>query len=302
MIRFNSHMRHTRRLLIPLFLAALVGVIAPISALAATAPNLGTDQGFAILAGSLISSTGGTVITGDVGLSPGPGSAITGLTSLQVTGTIYAVDGTAPPGAGAVVNPGLLTQAKADLVTAFNATAAQGPGTTVAGGDLTGLTLTPGVYSLSAPPSNLVGTVTLNGPGVFIFISSSSLITSTGARVVLTGGASPCNVFWLVNQSATLNSTTTFVGTIMALTSIAVNNGVNVNGRLLARNGAVTLINDVINTSPCGLPGSGLPGTGVPGELRGGSASQLILIGAAAIAGVVVLTAVNMRARRRRTT
>jgi len=93
MIRFNSHMRQTRRLLIPLFLAALVGVITPMSALAATAPNLGTDQGFAILAGSGISSTGGTVIHGDVGLSPAAGSAITGLTSLQVIGTIYAVDG-----------------------------------------------------------------------------------------------------------------------------------------------------------------------------------------------------------------
>jgi Ice-binding-like len=294
MIRFNSHMRHTRRLLIPLFLAALVGLITPISVLAATAPNLGTDQGFAILAGSGISSTGGTVITGDVGLSPGPGSAITGFPPAQVNGTIYAVDGSGP--AGAVVNPGLLTQAKGDLVTAFNATALQGPGTTL-GTDLVGLTLTSGVYTLPGAGSNLSGTVTLTGPGVFIFILPVNLTTSTGSRVVLTGGASPCNVFWLVNISATLNSTTTFVGTIMALTSISLTNGVNVNGRLLARNGAVTLINDVINPFPCGLPG-----TGVPGELRGGSASQLILIGAVAIAGVVVLTAVNMRARRRRTT
>ena len=230
-------MRQTRRLLIPLFLAALVAVIAPISVLAATAPNLGTTQGFAILAGSGISSTGGTVITGDVGLSPAAGSAITGLTALQVTGTIYAVDGSGP--AGSVVNPGLLTQAKADLVTAFNATAAQGPGTTEPA-DLVGLTLTPGVYTVPAAATNLSGTVTLNGPGVFIFISPSSLITSPGARVVLTGGASPCNVFWLVNSQATLDTTTTFVGTIMALTTIVVNNGVNVNGRLLARNGAVT--------------------------------------------------------------
>lgn len=195
-----------------------------------------------------------------------------------------------------MVNPGLLTQAKSDLVTAYNATAAQGPGTTEPT-DLAGLTLTPGVYTVPAAATNLSGTVTLNGPGVFIFISPSSLITSPGARVVLTGGASACNVFWLVNSQATLDTTTTFVGTVMALTTIVVNNGVNVNGRLLARNGAVTLINDVINLFPCGLPG-----TGVPGELRGGSASRLILIGAVAIAGVVVLMAVNMRARRRRTT
>ncbi|MDQ3719472.1 MAG: ice-binding family protein [Actinomycetota bacterium] len=92
----------------------------------------------------------------------------------------------------------------------------------------------------------------------------STLTTASASSVRLINGAQACNVYWQVGSSATLGSTTDFKGNILALTSILVNNGVTVDGRLLARNGAVTLINDRVTRSQC-APGTG-PGTGPPGS------------------------------------
>ena len=122
--------------------------------------------------------------------------------------------------------------------------------------DLSGLTLNGGVYSAASKGAlGLTGTLTLDGENdpdsVFIFQTDSSLTIGSSSVVSLINGASPCNVFWQVGSSATLDTTATFVGNILALTSITANNGATIQGRLLARNGAVTLINDTFTTPTC---------------------------------------------------
>jgi hypothetical protein len=217
---------------------------------AATSVDLGKASSFAVLAGTAVTNVPTSTIKWDVGLSPAAGSNYAGLTSPQVGGIIYAVDTTGP--AGSANNPGLLTTAKADLVSAYDALSAAGNApcdTTYAGTqDLVGLTLVPGVYC--AGTFELSGTLTLSGSGVWIFRSESTLITSGTANVV---GGDPCNVWWKVPSSATLGTNTSLIGNILALTSITMNTGASLNGRALARNGAVTLDNNVINNELCAV-------------------------------------------------
>jgi len=217
--------------------------------------NLGSDSSFAVLAGSEITDAGGaSTITGNVGLSPTTGAAI-GLTSGQVNGTIYAVDAAGP--AGSVSDSGSLTTAKIDLNTAF--TYASGlTATSLAGGDnqLGGQTLFAGVYSVAAASTaNLIGTLTLDAQGnlnaVFIIQASSTLITASDSSVVLINGAQACHVFWVVDSSATLGTGTDFMGNILALTSIVLDTGATVDGRLLAENAAVTLDHNTITEAVC---------------------------------------------------
>ncbi len=228
----------------------------------ATSPTLGAANSFAVLAGTALSNIPTSAITGDVGLSPAAGTNYSGLTALQVMGTIYAVDATGP--AGSVNNPGLLTSAKAGLVAAFNALSAPpNVACTVDYGavtkDLVGLTLVPGVYCADA--FSLSGTLTLNDTGdpfgVWIFRSALSTLITTpgvGAKVqFLNGTGSSCNVWWKVASSATIGSGTTFIGNILALTSISLGTGASLNGRALARNGAVTLHSNTINRPICAL-------------------------------------------------
>jgi hypothetical protein len=154
----------------------------------------------------------------------------------------------------------------------------------------------------------LTGTLTLNGSGVYIFQIGSTLVTASGARVVLIGGAQPCQVFWQVSSSATIATSTTFIGTIMALTDIGMFTGATLNGRALARNGQVTLqTNRIIQPSGCGYPvptyvpppgGNVLPSTlGVPSELIA-EVPWLLLI--AAGSGIAAATLVVASRRRRR--
>jgi uncharacterized repeat protein (TIGR01451 family) len=216
---------------------------------AAMAPSLGTAASFAVLGGSAVTNTGNSIIKGDLGLSPG--TSVTGF----------------PP--GIVVPPGTTHVADAvalgaqnDATTAYNNLAGQacdfGPfGPT----DLTTLTqpLSPGVYCFSST-AGLTGTLTLNGSNtdVWVFKIGSAITTSPNSSVGFTGGGLSCNVFWQVTSSATLDTNTTFQGTIIALQSITMNSGATLNGRALARNGAVTLINDTIDASVCaGVPAPG---------------------------------------------
>ena len=224
---------------------------------AASAPPLGAAASFAVLAGTEITNVPTSAISGDVGLSPAAGSNYTGLTAAQVTGTIYAVDATGP--AGSVNNPALLTTAKTDLVTAYDAlslgaNANCDPSYTFGSGnkDLAGKTLVPGVYC--ADTFTLSGILTLddtgNANGVWVFRAASTLITSAGsvAKVqFLNGIGSSCNVWWKVVSSATLNTGTAFMGNILALTSISLKSGASLAGRALARNGAVTLESNTVS-------------------------------------------------------
>ena len=220
---------------------AIVGSLVVLGSDAAAAPvavGLGTADSFAVLAGTGITNTGPTTITGDIGTFPT--ATITGLTSLTLSGTNHAGDS--------------VTQgAKTDLTTAYTTAAGEGPTTAIAA-DLVGQTLKPGVYN-SASAVGLSGVLTLDAAGdpnaVWVFQAGSTLITASGSKVVMLNGAQACNVFWQIGSSATLGTNSTFTGTMMALTSISLQSGATVDGRVLARNGAVTLDHNTITRSAC---------------------------------------------------
>jgi hypothetical protein len=230
------------------------------AAAAPTAPPLGTADSFAVLAGSGITNTGPTTVTGDIGTFPT--TSISGLSSITVGG--------ANNGGNAVTQ-----KAKSDLVTAYVTAAGEGPISSIAA-DLGGRTLVSGVYN-TASALGLTGTVTLDAQGnpnaVFIFQAGSSFTSASGSNVALINGAKACNVYWQVGSSATLGTGSSFLGTIMALTSITVTTGVTIDGRVLARNGAVTLDTDTITRPTCATtPGSTTtPTTTTPGSTTPGS-------------------------------
>jgi hypothetical protein len=119
---------------------------------------------------------------------------------------------------------------------------------------LGGQTLTQGVYQVPSGITNLTGDLTLNGDAdsVFIFHMTSTLITDTGSRIVLTGGVQPCHVFWKVDSSATFNDTTSFIGTVIAQASVTfAGGGATLNGRVIAQTGAITFNDTTINNSQC---------------------------------------------------
>jgi Ice-binding-like len=227
----------TGRLVIALGVAFAVVGTQPAAAQQAPV-GLGTAGSFAVLAGTTVTNTGPSTISGDLGVSPG--AAVVGFPPGTVNnGVIHAADAVA-------------LQAQADVTTAYNDAA--GRATTAAvTADLGGQTLVSGVYTGGA--LGLTGTLTLDAQGdpnaVFVFQAASTLITASTSTVSLINGANPCNVFWQVGSSATLGTNSVFVGTVLALTSVAATTGATVQGRLLARNGEVTLDNNVITASNC---------------------------------------------------
>ncbi len=230
--------------------------------------DLGTATAFSVLAGQSVTNTGPTTVGGDLGVSPG--TSVTGFPPGTVLGATHVADATA-------------ATAQTDLTTAYNDAAGRTPAASVSG-DIGGQTLTPGVYN-STSTLGITGTLTLDGQGdpnaVFIIQVGSALTTASASVVNLTNGTQACNVFWQVGSSATLGNASTFQGTLLALTSITVNTGVQLLGRALARNGSVTLDTDTITTAICEpVPMMGLPGT----------AAGLALIG---------LIALRRRRRRR---
>jgi len=230
----------------------------PASALAiGTAPSLGTADPFAVLGASEVTNTGPTLVSGDVGVSPA--TSITGFPPGIVLGTIHNSDAVAQ-------------LAQSDTTTAYNVLAGEAPDSTPATAVIgNGETLTPGVYKYGSG-LEVTGSLTLDGQAdpnsVFIFQVPSSLTTDVGSNITFTNGAQPCNVFWQVGSSATLNGST-FVGNVLALASITVGNAVTVDGRLLARTAAVTLINDTLTRGNC-MPGGTGGGTGGGGGGGGG--------------------------------
>ena len=239
------------------FVPALLIVTAaflPFDASASLMPvDLGTASAFAVLAGSGITvagAVGSTHINGDIGTFPT--TSITGFGNVVLNGTNHGGD--------------VVTQlAKNDLVTGYNDAAGRTAGTTYAGGfDLGGLTLASGVYS-DMSSLFLSGTLTLDAQAdpdaVWIFQTGSTLITASNSIVALTGGAQACHVFWQVGSSATLGTNTDFMGNILALESITLDTGATADGRVLARNGAVTLDGNSITKPICSDDTTG--GTGV---------------------------------------
>ncbi len=224
--------------------AAMLVIALDGAAFAAQPPvGLGTATSFAVLAGTTVTNTGPSVISGDLGVSPG--SAVTGFPPGVVNaGTIHTADA-------------LALQAKNDLTTAYNDAAGRGPVVDKTSQDLGGQTLVAGVYN-AASAMALTGTVTLDAKGdpdaVFVFQAGSTLITATGSTVALTGGAQACNVYWQVGSSATIGTTSVFVGSVMALTDISLQTGATVQGRMLARNGQVSLDTNTISRPTCAPP------------------------------------------------
>ena len=249
---------------------ALGMLAATASAGGQTAPTLGTAGSFAVLGASTVTNTGPSLITGDLGVSPG--TAVTGFPPGVVAGgTTHAADAVA-------------LQAQTDATTAYGQLAGQACNTTYGvPTDLGGQTLVPGVYCFSSSAS-LTGALTLNAGGnpdaVFIFKVASTLITASDSSVVLINGAQPCKVFWQVGSSATLGTGTTFVGTVIALASITLDTNATMSGRALAQNGAVTLDSNTVSFPSCAIPVDAPPVMGesfTPPSVTAGDTSALTI-------------------------
>ncbi len=242
-VKTNDKPRRLGRLAYAAGLMALGLAFAPVWAsgvalaapLAATAPGLGAAANYSALGKAGVTNAGNSVLAGSVGA--------------DIIGSITGF----PPGiagGGLVVAPEV-NQAEADASTAALALTAQAGSATLAGPNLTGATLVPGVYDVGA--ALLPGVLTLNGPGVYIFLASH--LTASGS-VSLINGASACNVFWHVVSDANINGGS-FVGTIIAGTSVTFGDGASLAGRALALTGNVTLINNTISAPACAAPPTG---------------------------------------------
>jgi hypothetical protein len=223
-------------------LATLAGSASPASA--QTLVDLGSAATYSILAGASVVNTGPSLINGDVGVSPG--GMVTGFES--VDGGLGVVNGTIN------IDNAAAAQAQSDLTLAYTQAAAESPTDSAGTFAFSDTTLTPGVYSAGTTMS-VAGTLTLNGENetnpVFIFQAGSTLGAAAGSDIVLTNGAQAGDVFWQVGSSATLlGGSSTFEGTILALTSITVDSGSYVDGGLLARTGTVTLVDSVPSAIP----------------------------------------------------
>ncbi len=207
--------------------------------------NLGDAESFAVLAGQEVTNTGLTTIAGDIGIHPGDGT----LPNLTDNGTITQTSGTVHDANQVALD------AQADLVIAYDDAASRAQ-TAMVGPQLDGGDLGPGVYDGGALNLASGGQLILRGGAddVWIFRASSSLIFESGSQVVMADDADPCNVFWRVESSATLGTTSSVVGTIMALTSISLQTGATLEGRALARNDSVTMDSNTITNAACTTP------------------------------------------------
>ena len=211
------------------------GVI-PIQTVAQAKVSLAGASNFAIIAGTAITSTGATHITGDLGLSPG--TSINGFPPAILTGTQH-------------INDAIAVQAKLDLTAAYNDAAGRTSTDIVTlSGNLGGLTLTPGLYKSTSSLAISSGDLTFDAKGnanaVFIIQIASTLTTTSGRQVILSGGALASNIFWQVGSSATFGTTSVFKGTVMAMQSITFNTGASLDGRALARIAGITMAGNAI--------------------------------------------------------
>ena len=211
-------------------------IIIPAQTTAQARVRLNGASSFAVLAGSVITSTEETTVTGNLGLCPG--SSVTGFPPGILKGAQH-------------INDVIANQAKLDLTTAYNDAAGRTCTDIVTlSGNIGGLTLTPGLYKSTSSLAISSGDLTFDAKGnanaVFIIQIASTLTNTSGRKVILSGGALASNIFWQVGSSATFETTSVFKGTVMAKQSITFNTGSKLNGRALARNGAVVITGNTI--------------------------------------------------------
>ncbi|WP_338415053.1 ice-binding family protein [uncultured Sphaerotilus sp.] len=241
---------------------ALAAVIALTAMPAHAAPELGSAQSFAVLAGTTVTDAHSapnlpTQIFGDLGTSPG--ASITGLFSgVNVNGgTVHANDAVAQ-------------LALTDATTAYNALAAQAFDSNLTGqvmGSPGLTTLTPGVYHFNTS-AQLTGTLVLDFQGDpnrdFIFQIGSTLTTASDSFISVLNAGAGSGIYWQIGSSATLGTGTDFAGNLLALTSVTLNDGAQIIcGRAIGLNGAVTLVDNAISND-CGMQnfGTGLVDAG----------------------------------------
>lgn len=208
----------------------------PIQTTAQATIVMGSASNLAVLGGSSISNTGATNITGDLGLSPG--SSVGGFPPGILIGTLH-------------INDAIATQAKLDLTAAYNDAAGRTSIDMVnLAGNIGGLTLTPGLYKSTSSLSISSGDVTFDAKGnpnaVFIIQVASAFTTTSGRKVFLAGGAQASHIFWQIGSSATFGTTSVLKGTFLVMQSISFNTGATLDGRALARTGAVTMSGNTI--------------------------------------------------------
>lgn len=263
---------HLKRGIAGIVCAAALALAAP-AAVHAAPVNLATAGPFVVLGGTAVTNVGPSVLNGDLGVSPGTSLTGFGFPEGVVNGVTHATNGVA-------------AQAQSDLTAAYGVAAGQEvlPANDLTGSNLGNRKLAPGAYRYTSD-ALLTGALTLDAEGdpnaQFVFLIGSELKTESASSVVLVNGASPCNVYWQVGSSADLGTTTTFQGTVMALTSISLKNGATVLGRMLARNGLVSLDNNVLTRPSCAS------GTTTPGSTPSGSTPDAATTagGGAAVAG-----------------
>ncbi|TFK32144.1 antifreeze protein [Crucibulum laeve] len=205
---------------------------------------LGQAGSYVIFAKSGVSTVPSSKITGDIALSPAASTFLTGFSltksavgtsasSVQVVGSLFAADFKSP-------TPSLLTTGANSMITAFNDAAGRSNPTSInlASGAIGGRTFAPGLYKWTSGVS-ILSSITLTGTAVdtWIFQISGTLITASGVKVTLAGGALPKNIVWVVNGAVTLGSTSQFNGVILAATSVTLQTGATLNGRILAQTG-----------------------------------------------------------------
>jgi hypothetical protein len=203
-----------------------------------------TLSNFAVLAGSTVTNSGQTVVNGDLGVSPG-----TQIVGFDVPGGPGSVNGTRHAG------DSIAAQAKADLTTSYKDAASRSGAPISEAGNIGGMTLAPGLYNSQTSLAISSGDLTLDAKGdanaVWVFQMGSTLTTTSGRQVILSGGAKANNVYWQVGSSATLGTTSVFKGNILAAISITMNTGASLEGRALTQSGAVALnANTVTKPSP----------------------------------------------------